>query len=44
VNETVADPFPLPPELIEIHPTSDDAAQVQSGLDAWTSTLPLPPA
>ena len=43
VKETVADPFPFAPELIEIQFTSDTAVHVQSALDACTSTLPVPP-
>lgn len=43
VNVTAADPLPLAFELIEIQLASDAALQVQSALDARTSTLPLPP-
>jgi hypothetical protein len=42
-NLTVALPVPLAPDLIWIHSLSDDAFQVQSALDACTSTLPVPP-
>jgi hypothetical protein len=43
LNATVDDPLPLAPEVIEIQSTLDAAVQPQSGLDAWTSTLPVPP-
>jgi len=43
VNVTAADPLPFAFELIEIQLMSDAAVQVQSALDARTSTLPLPP-
>jgi len=43
VNVTGADPFPFAFELIVIHSTVETAVQVQSALDARTSTLPLPP-
>jgi|KBSMisStandDraft_5_1062788.scaffolds.fasta_scaffold579646_2 hypothetical protein len=43
-NPTGSDPFPLALELIETQSTSDVAVQVHSGLEARTSTLPVPPA
>jgi hypothetical protein len=43
VNVTVADPFPFAFELTEIQSTVETAVHVQSGLDARTSTLPVPP-
>ena len=43
-NPTGRDPFPLPLDVMETQSTSDAAVHVQSGLEARTSTLPLPPA
>jgi len=43
VKVTVADPFPLAFELTVIQSTSDTAVQVQSALEARTSTVPVPP-
>ena len=43
LNETAAEPFPFAPELIAIQSASDEAVQVQSALDARTSTLAVPP-
>jgi hypothetical protein len=43
VKVTVAEPFPFAFELTEIQSTSDAAVHVQSGLDARTSTVPVPP-
>jgi hypothetical protein len=39
-----ADPFPVAPEVMETHVTPDVAVHVHSGLEARTSTLPVPPA
>lgn len=44
VNDTVAEPFPLAPEVMEIQSPFDAAVQAQSALDARTSTAPEPPA
>jgi hypothetical protein len=43
-NPTGSDPFPLALDVMETQSTSDAAVQVQSGLEARTSTLPVPPA
>ena len=43
VNETIAEPLPLAPDVIEIQPVSDSAVHVHSALEARTSTLPEPP-
>ena len=43
VNPTVAEPFPLALDVTEIQLASDVAVHVQSGLEACTSTLPVPP-
>lgn len=43
-NPTESDPFPLALDVMEAQSVSDVAVQVQSGLEARTSTLPVPPA
>jgi hypothetical protein len=43
VNVTGAEPLPLA-DVIAIQSASDTAVHVHSALDAWTSTLPEPPA
>src|SRR5262245_13493162 len=43
VNPTAAEPFPLALDVMEIQLASEVAVHVQSGLDARTSTLPVPP-
>ena len=44
VKLTGAEPLPLALEVMDTQSTSEAAVQVQSALDARTSTLPVPPA
>jgi hypothetical protein len=43
-NPTGREPFPVALDVIATQSTSDVAVHVHSGLDARTSTLPVPPA
>lgn len=44
LKATDADPLPLAPDVIAIQSESEDADHGHNGLDARTSTLPVPPA
>ena len=44
VNATGLEPLPLTFDVIAIHSASDAAVHVHSGLEARSSTLPVPPA